>query len=150
MQKTAAKLNIENISEGEVFSLEEHLTERLVNDFAALSGDYSPLHMDDSFAKSRGLKGRVVHGIFLAGYLSRIVGMHLPGENAILQSVNVQFVAPAYIDDKVVIKASVDQVSLGTKSIVLKATIERIPGREIILKSKIQVGFTSVHSKTVS
>lgn len=127
---------------GDTFVFKFTVTEKMVDDFASLSGDYSTIHMDDTFARSRGFSRRVVHGVLLMCTLSRLVGMHLPGENAILQMIEARFVLPAYIDDELLVVAEVDQISSAAKCMILKASIKNIVTEKIILKSKIQVGFT--------
>ncbi len=138
-----SKLLVSDMKEGEKFSFEEILSDEKINQFASLTGDFSPLHMNEGFAQSRQFKGRVVHGVLLAGLFSRLVGMHFPGENAILQSLNMQFVAPAYVKNCLRVSATVDQVSGATKTVVLKAIIERVPAHEILVRAKIQIGFTN-------
>ena len=53
------------------------VTESHVVQFAGLSGDFFPLHMDDDFARSLGFPGRVAHGllglILLDGLKNRAV-----------------------------------------------------------------------------
>jgi 3-hydroxybutyryl-CoA dehydratase len=39
------------------------ITESHIVQFAGLSGDFFPLHMDDEFARSLGFPGRVAHGL---------------------------------------------------------------------------------------
>jgi 3-hydroxybutyryl-CoA dehydratase len=39
------------------------VTESLIQGFAGVSGDFFDLHVDDQFARERGFKGRVAHGI---------------------------------------------------------------------------------------
>jgi acyl dehydratase len=39
------------------------VTESHVVQFAGLSGDFFPLHMDDEFARSLGFRGRIAHGL---------------------------------------------------------------------------------------
>ena len=142
--KNIAKLNIDDIVEGEKFSFEEVITEKMVDKFAELSGDYNSLHMVEEFARKRDFNGRVVHGVLSTSLLSRLVGMHLPGENAFLLSMNTQFVAPAYLGDRVRIDAEVAQISTATKTIVLKSTISNVTTQKILVRSKILVGFTNL------
>lgn len=137
-----AKFRIGDFSIGDRFSFEEVIRKKMVGDFAALSGDYSSIHMDDKFAKGRGFTGRVVHGVLLTSFLSRLVGMHFPGENAVIQSMNSRFVTPAYIGDSLRITAEINQISIATKTIVLKALIENTSTEEILVRTKLQVGFT--------
>ena len=135
--------NIEDIKVGDTYSFEVQITEKMMEEFAALSGDYNPLHMEEGFARHRGFPGRVVHGVLMVSLFSRLVGMHLPGENGFLQSINVQFMAPVYLDDRVLVTGRVEQVSTAVNTVVIKSTIERIPMHEVLVRSKIQVGFTS-------
>jgi acyl dehydratase len=51
--------------------------------FAAISGDFSPLHMDDEYARGTEFGGRVVHGLLVGSLFSQLVGMHLPGKQAL-------------------------------------------------------------------
>ena len=70
------------------------ITESLVNDFAKISGDYSPLHMDIEYASTTSFKKRVVHGMLLASFFSRVDGMYLPGKHALYFSQTLKFVNP--------------------------------------------------------
>lgn len=70
------------------------VTEEALAAFAALSGDYNPLHTDASFAASTVYRRRVLHGAFAAGLLSRMAGMHLPGERCLLHGMRLKFIAP--------------------------------------------------------
>ena len=65
------------------------ITESLVKQFASVSGDYSPIHLDEQYAKSTTFKKRVVHGMLLASFLSRVDGMYLPGKHALYFSQNI-------------------------------------------------------------
>jgi acyl dehydratase len=142
MKVPIATLQFEDMHEGDKFVLEEVLTEKMVTDFANLSGDWSTLHLNDGFARRRGFRGRVVHGLLLANFFSKLVGMYFPGENALLLSVNVNFHAPAYIGDPIKIIAHVDQISTATNVIVLKASIENKTTHEQLVSGKIRVSFT--------
>ena len=54
-----------------------------VDAFAALSGDYNALHVDDEFAARTEFEQRVVHGFLHASLLSTLVGMRIPGPGAL-------------------------------------------------------------------
>jgi acyl dehydratase len=143
-----SKFNISDFKIGDSYSFDDVVTDEMVDTFAELSGDFSSLHMNGDFALDRGFGHRVVHGVLLLGFLSRLVGMHFPGENAILVSLNTQFSSPAYPGDAIHISASVEQISHGTKTIVLKTTISNNKTNKIILKGRIIVGFTDSHGKS--
>ncbi len=141
-----ARHTISDMSEGVEFSLIHTITDDDLDDFAKISGDISPLHMDGAFAQSRGFNRRVAHGALLISYLSRLIGVHFPGENALIQTMNIKFSQPAYPGDKIKIHAWVDQVSESVNSILLKVKIENHDSSDVVLRGKIQVGFTSAKS----
>ena len=99
------------------------ITESLVNDFAKISGDYSPLHMDLEYAQSTSFKKRVVHGMLLASFFSRVDGMYLPGKHALYFSQTLKFVNPCFIDDLVTVKNEVIDKSDSTQIITIKSKI---------------------------
>lgn len=61
--------------------------------FAELSGDWNPLHTDRDYARSSEFGRPILHGAFSAGLISRLAGMHLPGTECLLHSINLRFVA---------------------------------------------------------
>ena len=134
---------IEDLFQGKEFSFEKKISSSDVNMFAKLTGDNSPLHMEDQFARERGFKSRLVHGGLLVGCISQLVGVHFPGENAIIQTLNIKFSHPAYIGDTLKIDSIVDQVSETVRTVIIKLTIKNQETGQILLKSKVQVGFTS-------
>ena len=138
-----ATFEIEDLFQGKEFSFEKKISSSDVNMFAKLTGDNSPLHMEDQFARERGFKGRVVHGGLLVGCISQLVGVHFPGTNSIIQTLDIKFSHPAYIGDLLKIYSIIDQISESMGTIILKLAITNQNTGQILLKSKMQVGFTN-------
>jgi len=99
------------------------LTESLVDDFAKLSGDFNPLHMDENYAKSTKFGKRICHGLLLTSFFSQLVGMYIPGKNSLYFSQTVKFMSPCYINDKIIVSGEVISKSNSTKIITLKTQI---------------------------
>ena len=108
------------------------ITESLVKQFADLSGDFSPIHMDDKYAKSTSFGKRVVHGMLLASFLSRVDGMYLPGKHALYLSQSVEFRNPCFIGDTVKVFSKVIDKSKSTKILKTESKITN-PQNEILL-----------------
>jgi len=70
--------------------------------------------------------------MLLASYLSRLVGMYLPGKNALYFSQTLNFRLPCFIGDQIVIKGEVIEKHETTKIITLKTTIENQTGKCLI------------------
>ena len=98
------------------------ITESMVNNFANISGDFSPIHIDEEYAKSTIFQKRIVHGMLLA-FLSRMQGMYLPGKHALYFSQNLEFHNPCFINDKIKISSIVVDKSESTKIIKIESKI---------------------------
>tara|TARA_B100001540_G_scaffold252878_1_gene229365 strand:- start:10 stop:441 length:432 start_codon:yes stop_codon:yes gene_type:complete len=99
------------------------ITESMVDDFAALSGDFSPIHMDNKYAESTTFKKRVVHGMLLGSFLSRVDGMYLPGKHALYFSQSIEFRNPCFIGDTVKVSSEVIDKSESTKILKIESKI---------------------------
>lgn len=89
----------------------EHLvTEQDVMDFAKVSGDFNPLHMDEEYAKNTVFGTRIAHGALTASFISAILGNDLPGPGAIFTEMNMRFKRPVKIGSKVLVRAEVSEM----------------------------------------
>jgi len=122
--------------------LEHHfeiiIDKKLEEDFAKISGDFNPLHMDEQFAKKSQFGRRICHGMLLSSFFSRLVGMYLPGKNALYFSQNLNFVGPCFIGDKIIVKGEVIDKSEATRMIKIETTIKNKEGK-FLIKGNAQV-----------
>jgi 3-hydroxybutyryl-CoA dehydratase len=100
--KTFAELAV-----GMTVSIQNTVSEQDVIDFARVSGDYNPLHMDEAYAKTTIFGTRIAHGALTASYISAVLGNDLPGPGAVFMDLNLKFVRPVRIGDTVVSTAEV-------------------------------------------
>ena len=117
------------------------ITESMIDDFAKISGDYNPLHMDEKFAQSRDFKNRVCHGMLLGSLFSRLIGMYVPGKYGLYFSQTLNFVNPTIVDDTVTVTGKVISKSESAKIIELKTTIKNsshvlVDGKAKVILSK--------------
>jgi 3-hydroxybutyryl-CoA dehydratase len=111
---------------------EINIDEKLEGDFAKISGDFNPLHMDEQYAKKTKFGKRVCHGMLLGSFFSRLVGMYLPGKNALYFSQNLNFVGPCFIGDIVIVKGKIINKSESTKMIKIETTIKNNTGKLLV------------------
>lgn len=124
--------SFDEIKVGLIHNFEVIIDEELIKKFANISGDFNPLHMDEQYAKETRFGKRVVHGMLLASFFSRLVGMYLPGKNALYFSQNLNFVEPCFIGDKVTVQGEVIDKSEATKIIKLKTSIKNKEGKPLV------------------
>lgn len=72
-----------------------------VEQFAQISGDKNPIHLDKEYAIKSRFGDVIVHGMLVSGLISKMIGMDLPGEGSIYLEQNLQFRKPVYVGEKV-------------------------------------------------
>ena len=120
---------LSTLAVGSTESLEVAVSTEAVAAYAALSGDCSPIHVDASFAASRGFNGCVAHGMLIGAYVSALVGTKLPGKHGLMQSCELQFRAPLVPPDTLIITGEVINISAGTGQLTLKIIVKNSAGR---------------------
>jgi 3-hydroxybutyryl-CoA dehydratase len=130
--KNLAEYTFENIKENMQKEFCVTITETIMDNFAKISGDYNPLHMDDQYASVTEFKKRICHGMLLASFFSKLIGMHLPGKNALYFTQSLNFVSPCFIGDVVTVKGKILSKSVATKIITLDTSIFNENGRCLV------------------
>ena len=112
-----------SFQEGDQFQWERAISAEDVKRFAEVVGDLNPVHLDAEFAAKTTFKKRIVHGAFLAGLISKVLGMDFPGQGTIYISQNSIFKRPVYVDTTVSVEIKVTQVIPEKRRLVLDTTI---------------------------
>ena len=141
MTNLPLQYTFDSITVGINHEFEITVTEKLVSDFSVISGDFNPLHIDENYATKTKFKKRVCHGMLLASFLSRLVGMYLPGKNALYFSQILNFISPCFINDKITVKGEIIDKNYATKIITLK-TSKKNQKNELILDGEAKVMIT--------
>ena len=137
MTKSLSEHTFEDLFVGQKVVFSEKIDESLLTDFAKLSGDFNPLHMDEDYALNTNFEKRVCHGMLLASFFSQLVGMYLPGKNSLYFSQSLNFRNPCFIGDEVTIEGEITEKKSNTKIITIKTTISR--GTTIIIDGTAKV-----------
>jgi len=107
--------------------------------FLDITDDINPLHVSEEYAVAKGFKGKVVYGLLTSSFYSTLVGVYLPGKNALLQGIDIQFSKPVYIGDRLRIYGQVSYINSAYQQIEVKATITN-QDLVKISKAKIKIG----------
>jgi acyl dehydratase len=126
---------MENIFVGQKAKRSIELTAAHVKSYAEMTGDYNPLHFDESFASKTKFGKLVVQGGLTTGLLHALVAMDMPGPGTVFLSQNWKFTAPVFIGDTVTAEAEVLSVHSTKPVTQLKVIISRQDG-EIVLEGE--------------
>jgi NAD(P)-dependent dehydrogenase (short-subunit alcohol dehydrogenase family)/acyl dehydratase len=119
----AATITYEDIEPGQIFEVERTFSQDDLLAFAELSGDFSPLHVDTDYAAGTEFGACVVHGVLLASLFSQLVGMRIPGRNALYLGQDLTFRRPIRVGETVRAVGKVTAKNDATRTISLATEI---------------------------
>ena len=120
-------------------SFSKVITERDIIAFADVSGDTSPLHLDEAFAKTTRFKTRIAHGMLTASLISAVIGTALPGDTSIYVSQSLNFKAPVRIGDMVTAIAIITGLDPERRIATLKTVCKTAKGTVLEGEARIMV-----------
>jgi len=123
---------IDEIKIGDSAQISHSITETVINDFAKATGDFNPIHLDQTYAEKTYFKGRIAHGVLSIGYISSVLGNLLPGPGGIYLSQEVKFLAPVRIGDIITAKVEVIELIPEKNRIRLKTTCTNQGGEVVV------------------
>lgn len=115
-------MKFEDLKIGMFEEVGKTITEADVVNYAGLSLDINPIHLNNEYAKNSIFKERIAHGMLTSGLISAVLGTKLPGEGSIYLSQTLKFVAPVKIGDTVTAKAEIIDINSEKRIITLKTT----------------------------
>ncbi|MDH3227059.1 MAG: MaoC family dehydratase [Thermoleophilia bacterium] len=118
--KTIAELSV-----GDSATFTKTISQADINQFAVISGDDNPAHVDEEWASGTRLGTRVAHGMLTGGLISAALGTMLPGPGSIYMSQTLRWVAPVYPGDQLTAKVTVKKIDEEKRRVVLDTVVER-------------------------
>jgi 3-hydroxybutyryl-CoA dehydratase len=110
---------LEEMQIGQFAEIVRVVEEADLDQFAKVSGDYNPVHMDEKYARATPFRGRIAHGALIASFISGVLGNQLPGPGAIFLGMNMRFKLPVRIGDTVTTRVTVKSIDLKTRTAVM-------------------------------
>lgn len=123
------------------------IDEKMMLDFEKISGDSNPLHVNSSFAISRGYHGKVVYGALLIAKVSKMLGMKLPGRDSVWTNASISFLKPLYVGEEAELLAEINHVSKSTSSVELLIKIFSIKEKTLKVRGKVNTLITNFINK---
>jgi acyl dehydratase len=88
--------------------------------YAGASGDFNPIHIDEEFARSVGLPGRILHGLWSMAQVARAQTEAAGGPER-LRSLSVQFRGMGVLEQEVEVTGRVASVRDGVATVKAEA-----------------------------
>jgi acyl dehydratase len=103
--------------------------------YAGASGDYNPIHIDEEFAKSVGLPGRILHGLYSMAQVARAQTEAAGGPDK-LRRLSVQFRGMGLPEQEIVVTGTVREVRDGVAVVDTEAEQS---GNKIIRNAEAEI-----------
>ena len=104
--------SINEMQIGDIASHTKLITEKDIEMFGEITGDFNPAHFDSQYASKTIFKKRIAHGMLVGSLFSKLLGMELPGPGSIYISQTLRFRRPVYLGCE--IKAEVKIIDINT------------------------------------
>ena len=127
---------IEDIEMGMTRYIRKVITDKDIEQFAEISTDHNPVHLDDEYARDTIFEGRIAHGILTAGLVSAVIGEQLPGHGTIYMSQNLKFLAPVRPGDLVHAEVKVVDMVIDKRRVKLDCRCE-VNGKNVLVGEAI-------------
>ncbi len=123
---------IEEMKVGDTAQFAKTVSESDIYQYAGITGDFNPAHINEDYASKTFFKTRIAHGMLSAGFISNVLGNQLPGPGAVYIRQNLSFLAPVRIGDTITAVAEVIDVNTVKNRITLKTSCHNQEGTVVI------------------
>jgi 3-hydroxybutyryl-CoA dehydratase len=111
---------IEELEIGDQAEFAKTISETDIYLYAGVTGDFNPAHTNEEYAKHTFFKTRIAHGMLLAGFISTVIAMKLPGPGTIYLDQSLKFLAPVRIGDTITARAEAIEILAEKNKVRLK------------------------------
>jgi acyl dehydratase len=108
----------------------------LTKRYAEASGDPNPIHTDPEFAKSAGLPGCILHGLWTMAQVARANAALADGDPRALKRLSVQFRGMGFPEQEVVVTGTIKEAGDGK---VVVDTVAEQGGNQIIRNAEAEL-----------
>lgn len=112
-------LTIDQLTVGQSASFSKTISEHDIYEFAGITGDLNPAHINEEYARNTHFRGRIAHGILSAGLISAAIAMQLPGPGSIYLGQTLKFTAPVRIGDTITATVTITELNTGKNRVKL-------------------------------
>ena len=95
---------------GDKADFSKTITESDICQFASLTGDYNPLHINEEYAAKTRFGKRIAHGMLTSSFICTVLGMKMPGEDTIHISQYLEFKKPVFIGDTITVNLEITEI----------------------------------------
>jgi 3-hydroxybutyryl-CoA dehydratase len=123
---------IEQIKVGDRAEFGKTVSESDIYQYAGITGDFNPAHVNEVYAQKTFFKTRIAHGMLTAGFISAVIANQLPGPGTIYIKQDLVFLAPVRIGDTITAKVEVIEVLAEKNRLRLRTVCTNQEGTKVL------------------
>jgi 3-hydroxybutyryl-CoA dehydratase len=125
-------MRLDELKVGDSGSFTKTITETDVYNFAGISGDFNPAHVN-AVEASKGIFGeRIAHGFLVGSLISTVVGTVMPGPGTIYMGQELKFLKPVRFGDTVTATVTVKEILTEKKRVIADTVCVNQKGETVI------------------
>ena len=97
----------DSLSVGDTHTFTRTVTMDDVRIFADVTGDDNPIHVSEEAGAMSRFGKPVVHGVFLLGLASKVLGRDFPGDGSVAVSLSARFLRPVPVGSEITVEVKV-------------------------------------------
>ena len=91
-------------------SIEKFISEQKVQEYAEVSGDFNPIHLDDNYAKKTEFKNKIVHGMLLISNINELMFRNFKDSWNKCGALKIKFRNPLVVNSKLITKGKIKKI----------------------------------------
>ena len=91
-------------------SIEKFISEQKVQEYAEVSGDFNPIHLDDNYAKKTEFKNKIVHGMLLISNINELMIKNFNSSWNKSGSLKIKFRNPLIVNSKLITEGKIKKI----------------------------------------
>lgn len=113
---------------GQSAELSKKITSSVIHQFAEVSEDRNPVHLDDTYAADSIFRRRIAHGMIGLSLVSAVLGNQLPGPGSVFVGSEARFKQPVFVDETITARVTVKDLREDKKLVTLEAVVLKEDG----------------------
>ena len=125
-------MEFESLAVGNVSEWSKAVSDADVMQYAQITGDFNPVHVDAEAAAASSFGGRIAHGMLTAGHISAAISNGVPGPGVIYMSQTLSFRRPVRIGDTVTVRIEIIELKPRTRRVRLSTVCRNQDGAVVL------------------
>ena len=130
---------------GQKYTHSFEYSQEQVDEFARVTGDNNPVHLDEKFASQTIFKRRIAHGMLGASILSKVFGTIFPGNGTIYLNQTLNFLRPMYVEEKYNAVFEVKELVVEKNRAIISTTIFNSEEKPVLSGEATIMNIEAIH-----